>query len=285
MRSIAQDLETHLLSGTTTLCHCWKVIRHDGTIQGFTDHDGRLSFDGVDYEAESGFVGSESLSRIGLSVDTMEVHSALSSGQLVEEDLSKGLYDNAAVELYLVNWQNVTQRLILKSGNIGEVRRGSAAFMAEIRGLAHNLQQPQGRLYQSTCDAELGDARCGVDLNHASYSATVVVTNVASDQSIETDGLNGFASTWFQGGRVEWLSGPNAGTISEVKSHQNINDQITELRFWQRLVFLPFIGDSFKITAGCDKCFGTCTTKFTNQANFRGFPHMPGNDFIISTPR
>lgn len=285
MRSIPQKLETHLLSGTTTLCHCWKVIRQDGTTQGFTDHDGRVSFDGVDYEAESGFVGSESLSRIGLSVDTMEVHSALSSGQLVEEDLSKGLYDNAKVELYLVNWQDVDQRLFLKSGNIGQVRRGSAAFMAEIRGLAHHLQQPQGRLYQSTCDAELGDARCSVDLNNAAYSATVLVTNVANDQSIETDNLDGFSSNWFQGGRVEWLSGPNVGAISEVKSHQRISDLITQLRFWQRLVFAPQLGDSFKITAGCDKCFETCKAKFANQVNFRGFPHMPGNDFIISTPR
>ena len=156
--------------------------------------------------------------------------------------------------------------------------------MAEIRGLAHHLQQPQGRLYQSTCDAELGDGRCGVNLNFANYSATVSVANVADDQSIETDGLSGFVSTWFQGGRVEWLSGPNAGAVSEIKSHQKKSDQKTELRFWQRLVFLPLIRDSFKITAGCDKTFGTCRTKFFNQINFRGFPHMPGNDFILSLP-
>ena len=44
------------------------------------------------------------------------------------------------------------------------------------------------------------------------------------------------------------------------------------------------IGDQFTATAGCDKRFDTCRTKFSNAANFRGFPFMPGNDFAISYP-
>ena len=40
----------------------------------------------------------------------------------------------------------------------------------------------------------------------------------------------------------------------------------------------PQAGDSFTIVAGCDKRFGTCKAKFANRENFRGFPHLPGND-------
>jgi uncharacterized phage protein (TIGR02218 family) len=43
-------------------------------------------------------------------------------------------------------------------------------------------------------------------------------------------------------------------------------------------------GDTFAITAGCDKQFATCKAKFANAVNFRGFPYMPGNDAVTSYP-
>jgi uncharacterized phage protein (TIGR02218 family) len=43
-------------------------------------------------------------------------------------------------------------------------------------------------------------------------------------------------------------------------------------------------GDTFSITAGCDKSFSTCRDRFANILNFRGFPHIPGNDFAFSYP-
>ena len=39
--------------------------------------------------------------------------------------------------------------------------------------------------------------------------------------------------------------------------------------------------DPFRIVPGCDEQFTTCRTKFANVPNFRGFPHIPGNDFIM----
>ena len=44
-------------------------------------------------------------------------------------------------------------------------------------------------------------------------------------------------------------------------------------------------GDAFMVSAGCDKRFPTCKAKFDNAVNFRGFPHMPGNDFALSYPK
>jgi len=34
----------------------------------------------------------------------------------------------------------------------------------------------------------------------------------------------------------------------------------------------------------CDKRFETCSGVFGNGVNFRGFPHMPGQDFILAGP-
>ena len=38
------------------------------------------------------------------------------------------------------------------------------------------------------------------------------------------------------------------------------------------------VGDQVRLVAGCDKTFATCKAKFANALNFRGFPHLPGND-------
>ena len=53
-----------------------------------------------------------------------------------------------------------------------------------------------------------------------------------------------------------------------------------EFDLWQRAPQPIAVGDTFRVTAGCDKRFATCRHEFANVANFRGFPHMPGNDFV-----
>lgn len=285
MRELPEELQSHLESGATTTCHCWKVTRRDGTVLGFTDHDEDLTFDGIVFAAATGFIGTESLKRLGLSVDNTEVHAALKAELITEQDLANGLYDNAAVEVYLVNWAAIEQRLILRKGNIGEVRRGDLAFMAEIRGLAHHLQQPEGRLYQSSCDAVLGDARCGIDLESAAYKATGIVLAVAELHEFTASGLEAFASNWFQHGRLTWLSGANSGAVFELRSQRAEGGGTHRLTLWRQLAEAALPGDSFTITAGCDRKFSTCREKFSNAGNFRGFPHIPSNDYLIAGPK
>lgn len=36
--------------------------------------------------------------------------------------------------------------------------------------------------------------------------------------------------------------------------------------------------------ATCDQRFETCRDVFANMANFRGFPHLPGTDFLLAGP-
>ncbi len=135
MKKIDSGLQAHLEAGATTLCRCWRVERPDGAVLGFTDHDRTLTFDGVDYEPQSGFTGSEIQSSLGLAVDTQEVDGALSSARITNDDLLRGLWDGATVTLYLVNWSTLGERLLLRKATIGEVSRGDLAFTAELRGL------------------------------------------------------------------------------------------------------------------------------------------------------
>lgn len=283
MRELPPGMQDHLDAGATTLCRCWRLTRADGLVLGFTDHDESLSFDGTLFEAATGFQASETVSGLGLSVDNTDIEGALSSESLNETALSAGLFDNASVEVFIVNWAAINQRLLLRKGHVGEVRRSENAFIAEIRGLAHELNQPQGRLYQYSCDADLGDARCSVDLELAAFKASAGVAQVESRKRFVAEGLDTFADDWFSRGALRWASGANSGGRMEIRGHYRSGGDVY-LDLWHPMSANIAPGDTFTIYAGCDKQPGTCRLKFNNMENYRGFPQMPGNDFAVSYP-
>lgn len=280
MKTIDPTLQAHLDGGATTLAWCWRVTRRDGARLGFTDHDRDLDFDGTTFEAAAGFTASEIRDGVGLSVDNLEVTSALSSEHLSESDLSSGLYDDARVEIFRVNWADPAQRVLMRSGSLGEVRRAGLTFAAEVRGLAHYLQQPKGRLYQYTCDSDLGDTRCGIELSTPSHAGSGSILSAASRRQFTVAGLAAYANGVFTRGLLTFGSGANAGARIEVREHRVGAGGTVTIELWQPVAAVPAAGDSFAIRAGCDKHFATCRDQFANSANFRGFPHMPGNDFV-----
>jgi uncharacterized phage protein (TIGR02218 family) len=279
MKTLSPALQAHLASGTTTLCHCWRLTLKSGETIGFTDHDLAISFDGTVFEAAAGFTGSEIESSLGFSVDNLEAKGALTSTQLDEQRLRAGDFDNAGVELWRVNWSDPSQRVLMRKGFLGEVTTGGGGFEAEVRGLAHVLGQSKGRVYQFGCDAELGDARCGISLGAAGYSDAGTVASISGAELI----LNGisFADDWATRGTVLFTSGQGAGKSLAVKRHRVIDGQ-TRVSLWAEPRFVVAVGDAVTLRTGCDKQFATCRGKFANAANFRGFPHMPGTDFVLS---
>jgi uncharacterized phage protein (TIGR02218 family) len=279
MRAIDPALQAHLDSGATTLATCWRIARRDGAVFGFTEHDRALSFAGTLYEPETGADGSALASSADLAVDNGEISGVLSSDRLRPAELLSGRFDGAAVEIWRVNWAAPDERLLMKRGVIGEVRREGARFTAEIRGAAQALNQPRGRLYQRLCDANVGDARCGADLDQPSFRANGAVTAAHDDARFEASGLAGFADQWFALGRLDWLSGANAGTSGHVKAQAG-----GTISLWAPAGLAIAIGDGFELRAGCDKRFETCRAKFANVVNFRGFHLMPGDDVAVSYP-
>jgi uncharacterized phage protein (TIGR02218 family) len=284
VKSISPELQAHLDSGATTLCWCWRLTRRDASRLGFTDHDRDLMFDGMTFEAAAGFTASEMRESVGLSVDNLEATSALSSDRLSEADLAAGLYDDARVEIFRVNWTAPEQRVLMRTGSLGEVRRAGLTFAAEVRGLAHYLQQPTGRLYQFTCDADLGDGRCKIMLSDPLYRGEGEIVDVASARRFAVAGLDSFADDWFSRGLLTFGSGAAEGQAIEVRTHIKTVSAVT-IELWAPARGPLAAGQTFVVTAGCDKHLTTCQAKFANSANFRGFPHMPGNDFVTTFAR
>jgi uncharacterized phage protein (TIGR02218 family) len=280
MKSLDPTFQAHLDEGTTTLCWCWRILRADGLSFGFTDHDLALDFDGTGFEPESGLTASEIRSGTDLSVDAQDAEGVLSSDRITETDILDGRWDNAEVEVWRVNWVNTDQRALLRRGAIGQIRRGRLAFVAEVRSLAHVLGQTVGRTFQATCDAALGDARCGIDLEDAAFRGSGAILTILRDRAVRASGLTGFAAGWFAHGTLQWTSGANAGRIAEVASHE-LADSAASLTLREAPVRPIAEGDGFVIRAGCDKRMETCGAKFANTANFRGFPHIPGQDAVL----
>ena len=280
MKTLDPDLQAHLDEGTTTLAWCWRIARADGVTFGFTDHDRTLTFDGTDFEPESGLTASEVRSGSDLSVDAQDAEGVLTSDRITETDILDGRWDAAQVEVWRVNWNAPGQRVLIRRGAIGELRRGRLSFVAEVRSMAHVLGQTVGRVFQGTCDAALGDGRCRVDLNDAPYSGAGAVLDPIRDRAFTASGISGFANGWFAFGVLEWASGGNSGRRDEIMLHE-VASGIVTITMLEAPVRSVAGGDAFTIWAGCDKRAETCAAKFANILNFRGFPHIPGQDAVL----
>jgi uncharacterized phage protein (TIGR02218 family) len=281
MRIIPSALQTKLDSGVTALCRCWRLQRRDGIVMGFTDHDQDIVLDSLICRAGTGLSSSEATSRLGLSVDGAEISGALADESLSEADLAAGRYDAAMIEVFLVDWSEPALHVLLARGALGEVRREGTAFTAEFRGLAHRLNEERGRLYTATCSADLGDARCTADLNNPAFRGTGAISALRGISVFAVSGLTAFDEGWFTAGKLTWTSGANAGLAVEVKSHR-VEGAAVLITLWQAMPEPLTVNDVFVVAAGCDKRFATCRDRFANVLNFRGFPHIPGNDFVIS---
>lgn len=276
MKELSTAMAAHVRGHVTTLATCWKITRRDGTVMGFTDHDTDITFESVTYIAASGFTPSAVASSAALNVDDLDVEGMLSAGAITETDLLAGVYDYAEIDVFQVNYADLTMGTIhLRTGWLGEVQMHGERFVAEVRGLAQQLSQTLGERYSAGCRANLGDARCKV--NVTSYTHTGTLTEVTS-RSVVSDSAREEADGYFTNGIIEMTSGANNGLRLEVK-------QFTDGQF---VTVLPFpadceAGDSYTAIAGCDKRVETCKETFSNVVNFRGEPHVPGIDRMLQT--
>lgn len=275
------DLQGHLASGATTLARAWALDRRDGVGFGFTDHDADLVFAGRVFRADTGVTARALQQTTGLAVDNSEALGALSDAGVTEADILAGRFDGAEVRAWLVNWADVTERALIFRGTIGEIRRGAGAFEAELRGLGEALNVERGRVYQKPCSAALGDAACGVDLNDPAWHEVAQAVSVQEARILTLPALARPAG-WAERGRLRVTSGAAAGLVGLVKADRaGAGGRIVEL--WQALPGIA-AGDGVRLEAGCDKRAETCRAKFANLLNHRGFPSIPGEDWLVATP-
>ena len=66
--------------------------------------------------------------------------------------------------------------------------------------------------------------------------------------------------------------------------NDRLSNESRVVELWQELRLNIEEGDMIRLEAGCDRRADTCRLKFNNFNNYRGFPHIPGDDWLMSYP-
>lgn len=266
---------------TTSIARAWKVTLQSGTVLGFTNHDQDKTIDGIVYLASTGYTSSAIETSASLAVDNLEIDSMLQAPSLTEADFLAGKWDHASVEMFDFNWRAPTSsKANVRKMRIGEISKAGSHFKSEMRGLLQQLQQNIGAIYQPACRATFGDAQC--KFNKATVTSNGTVQSISADGLTIVDSSLSFINPdVLKAGELSWTSGLNSALKGEIKSNTtggSITLQIPP-------PYLPSIGDTFSVVAGCLKRANEdCRDKFNNIINFRGEPHLPGMFKISQTP-
>lgn len=283
MRDVSPELQAHLNTGATTLCWCWKLVRTDGEKYGFTDHDEALVFDDLDWQPDTGLAPGMLESQSGFETASAGEAGIVLDGPFLETDLLSGRYDGARVEIWRVNWQDPEQRLCLWAGELGEIRIQNGVALAELVSVSRKLDRTIGRKFSRQCDAELGNARCGVDLTAENFQIDTQIQSLPDSVTILVPEMVSVVAGWFSNGLVSWQS--EGRDLHPVRIREHTKSGAYELLRLQAPPRVPGeAGDAVRLTVGCDKTTGQCAARFANLVNFRGCPFMPGNDVLMAIP-
>ncbi len=255
----------------TSIAFCWRLARRDGVTLGFTSHDQDIWRDGLRYRAAPGMVPSSVERTTSLEPDSVDLAGILTSDAITDADLSAGRWDDARLTLFVIDWsQNEGEAVHLIAGTLGAVQMAGGRFEVELRGPSSVLEAPVTELTSPDCRAKLGDQRCRVDM--AGRSVTMIVTASAGRTLTIASPLTEGS---FAYGELRWLSGANAGLSTTIARNGGLTVTLAELP-----ALAVVAGDLAVLYEGCDRRFATCRDRFSNTLNFRGEPHLPGNDLL-----
>ncbi len=215
-------------------------------MQGFTDHDRDLVIDGVAFHAASGISASESTLAAGLAVTGMEVSAPLRR-DAGRGALAAGLYDGALSSTSCSSIGRPRKRTSCSGGYARRwVRRQACPSTAELRGLADGLNQTRGRVFSALCDADLGDARCGIVLSDG-HTATGVIAAMGADNRLVVSGPGAAAGSYTRG-RFPPLGRGRSGLRLRGEGPRGGPAGVV-LDLWQALPEGVVAGDAFEVTA------------------------------------
>lgn len=278
MPAVLAPLSSLLINGVHRFVRCWQLTRTDGVILRFTEHSSSLVVDNNTYSPIGTPSASAKEHKDGTAPSNFSVSSYISSTAITYEDLLAGRFRDAIVIEFIVDWQYPwLGKLSESTYKIVETTFNKEVWEAQIENNKTKLRQKIGRVYNRNCDKVFGSADCGKDLAPLTQSGTVAVitsSKLAFDATTTPQ-----ADEYFNDGTIIWTSGLNNGLKSEVKLYMATGD--IELH-----VETPFdivVGDTFSISPGCARTSVACKS-FSNFPNFGGYPYIPGNDKLYSTP-
>ncbi|MGB3472149.1 MAG: DUF2163 domain-containing protein [Erythrobacter sp.] len=250
----------------------WRVFRRDGVTLGFTSHDRDLTFDGIRHRAAPGMLPAAIRMTSDISDDSAEVEGALSHDSIREADLAAGLYDEARIAIGAVDWETLENHT-LYSGRLGQIEDDSNGFSAQLLSAKHVLEQDLVPRTSPTCRASFCGPGCG--LSAARFTAIRTITEIDMDANqVALSGAIGEGDSLIDG-QLRFLGGPQTGGAFGI-----INASGAWVTLDRPIADGLLVGTKAEVREGCDHTLSTCAERFSNAANFRGEPFLPGNDLL-----
>lgn len=290
MRTVPALLQAHLDTVDTTTTRLLKITLKSGAVHGLSMLDRNVSYDDGEYEGEidyiatNGFDASTLSADIGYSVDNSEGYALVSDlvPGITTAMADAGELDDATWVCYLVNYEDLSQgHVILDAGDLGEVRtKHGMIWIPELLSYVMRLRQPIGGVWSRTCRAIFGSPAnsqtgCGIDLTPLWINGQVLTVGAESDRAFEGDTiLDSSSNVTPQPGRVQWLTGVNAGREYAVEEIDG--DEVT---LSEPTLYAIEVGDTYRIRPDCKKQYvRDCIGVWANGLNFKGEPYIPVGD-------
>lgn len=273
----ATDLQEHYANPSPTVAICVKIVPLTGSTIGFTSHDHDILISGVTYRTVTGVAASQLETATGAHAANLELTTILSANGITEAELNTPKWSAAAFEVFLVNYEDLTMgEEVYAAGKLGQFKI-HVPLTATVEAMGHNnaLLNQIGRLIEPLCDADFGDARCGLNLVSLGFVHTgKLITTVTSTLIFRVASLVGVGADYFTNGHILVESGSNSGLGKfEVKSFDNANGEFVLQR---AAPYTLTTSDTITATRGCRKrAAEDCAAAFSNILNFRGFNWIP----------
>jgi len=277
MKPVSPALLALLASGQFYVADLLTLFLIDGTVIRLTNADADIKFGGNTYLSNALLFDRDGGTwAVGVDVSQLNVtfypfDDSLINGVPFLQALPLGLFNGAEAQVdvaYMPTFDDTSLGIVtVQYGRVGEVVAGDGTVTMPINSHLELLnRQVPANLYQTGCINSLYDAQC--TLSKAAFSVTTTALAGSSLNSIRINDTH--PAGYFDQGTIRFTSGANNGLMWTVKQWDGQN--ITVVR---PLRAAPAAGDTLVVSAGCDKARGTCTNKFQNLANYRGYDFVP----------
>ena len=282
-----------LTSNRGIMGHLYQFTSATGTNDYFTDLDLDISYNSQTWKSSAlRFEGFGRKLAVGLAVDeqSVKVWAAPTDtlfGANFLSGVEEGLLDGAIIVRYRVIWPMVTGNVAndvaltpiavwpLFTGYTSIIGKGGSSHIEmKVKSalVKLNVNMPRN-YYQPGCLWTLFSAGCALTKSHYTVASNIgagpTLTTIPISGGVPTPtGADGLPN--YQQGRLLFTSGVNNGLQVLID-----NNDSTNLYLAYPLNALPSAGDNLNYWPGCSKTYATCTSKWANEANWRGFDKVP----------
>jgi uncharacterized phage protein (TIGR02218 family) len=268
MKDLSNNTRELLECDNFNFVKCFKIRLKNQQILTFTENSGDIVIDNLVYKSSSGVDFNNVEQFTDITENSIFVIGFIDNDNISVQDIIIGKFDNAEIEIFLVEKNNLNgEKIYLSKGYFGDIQLIDNKFHVRIEGVLSLLKKTITEIYSPVCRACFCDGRCG--LNRENYTFIGSVDEINSKTNFFSTALSNFEKNYFKYGIVSFVGDDANQRIEVLESSEGI----IVMKNSPRLDIN--VGDSFEILAGCDKTIETCAAKFNNNVNFRGEADIP----------